>query len=401
MNIPTIRLSSAADINPRLPSPASNTPVSFLKMADVDAERGTTSRGDERRFGQVAKGYTQFADGDLLVAKITPCFENGKIAQAKLDHNRGVGSTEFHVIRPDRSRLHDRFLLRFLRQPHIRIAGEMRMTGSAGQRRVPEVYLADLRIPLIPLDEQRQIAGVLDAVDVLRDKRRQVLAALDALAHSIFFDMFGDPESNPMGWRRCMLGEVLSRGPQNGLYRPSSQYGAGTPIVRIDSFYSGVISKLSELKRVSISGKDIESFGLDIGDILINRVNSIEYLGKVALVSRLYEPTVFESNMMRLSTDPRKADPTFVSMLLQGAHVHQQIRTAAKQAVNQASINQNDVRSFEIPIPPLPLQREFAERQWSISILKSKHKEHLVELNSLYVSLEQRAFQGTLRTTPA
>src|SRR5207253_2857111 len=107
---------------------------------------------------QVSKGYTFFRDGDLLLAKITPCFENGKIAQATLNHELGVGSTEFHVIRPDRMRVSDRFLLRFLRQPRIRLSGERRMTGSAGQRRVPEAFISELELPLPPLEERRRIA---------------------------------------------------------------------------------------------------------------------------------------------------------------------------------------------------------------------------------------------------
>src|ERR1700730_17221356 len=110
-----VRLGDVATINPRISErPTSEALVSFIAMADVDARTGVTTRGEDRPFGEVSKGYTHFRNEDILVAKITPCFENGKIAQACLRHSYGSGSTEFHVIRPDVNQLNARYLLHFL-----------------------------------------------------------------------------------------------------------------------------------------------------------------------------------------------------------------------------------------------------------------------------------------------
>ncbi|MFB7877094.1 restriction endonuclease subunit S [Nocardia sp. NPDC056064] len=392
-----VALGEVAEINPRLRTrPQLDDLVSFLGMADVDAEYGTTSRGVAKKFGEVAKGYTQFENGDILVAKITPCFENGKIAQAGLDENNGAGSTEFHVVRADLARLDRRYLLHFLRQPYIRVAGERRMTGSGGQRRVPEAYISHLKLPLPEISEQRRIAEVLDRVDELRAKRRQSIALLDDLARSIFLDMFGTPSTSPHGWPIIELGDLIVDGPQNGMYKPASDYGSGTPIVRIDSFYDGVITKLPSLKRVDTSIDERLKYGLSAGNILINRVNSIEYLGKSALVPDLTEETVFESNMMRIAVDLDRMTPRYLVKALCASDVRRQILSRAKRSVNQASINQADVRGLRLVCPPLSVQVEFAERVAHIDRQQRLKLQALDQLDSLFSSLQSRAFQGTL-----
>ena len=202
-----VRLVDIAELNPTLVQTLRDDElVSFVPMSAVDAESARTVKPDERRYSEVSKGYTPFLNRDLLVAKITPCFENGKIAQAMLSHNVGFGATEFHVIRPLPHRADARYLLHYLRLERVRRDGERKMTGSAGQRRVPEYFLADLEIPLPDLAEQRRIAAILDKADELRAKRRAALAQLDTLTQAVFLDMFGDPIGQK--WRMATVREI-------------------------------------------------------------------------------------------------------------------------------------------------------------------------------------------------
>jgi type I restriction enzyme S subunit len=113
------------------------------------------------------------------------------------------------------------------------------------------------------------------------------------------------------------------------------------------------------LKRVRIDADLIGRFAILEDDVLINRVNSPEHLGKAALVPALSEPTVFESNMMRLRLDPARTDAGFMVAQLLTPHVKRQIATASKDAINQSSINQPDVRVFQVRLPPLILQRRW------------------------------------------
>jgi type I restriction enzyme S subunit len=131
-------LGEVASINPRLVGlPSNEELVSFVPMADLIATEARTTAGALRPFCDVSRGYTHFCRDDILVAKITPCFENGKIGRAAIGAAVGAGSTEFHVVRPDPKRLDPGYALRFIRRDDVRQQGVLRMTGSAGQRRVP------------------------------------------------------------------------------------------------------------------------------------------------------------------------------------------------------------------------------------------------------------------------
>ena len=159
-----------------------DTEVSFVPM-DAVGELGGLDLSQARPLDEVYNGYTYFADGDVCVAKITPCFENGKGALAQ-DLTNGVafGTTELHVLRPLEG-LDARFLFYMTLAHDFRSFGEAEMLGAGGQKRVPEGFLNDWRPPLPPLDVQRQIAQFLDEktarIDALIEKKR---ALLDRLA---------------------------------------------------------------------------------------------------------------------------------------------------------------------------------------------------------------------------
>lgn len=254
--------------------------------------------------------------------------------------------------------------------------------------------LERIRIPLPTIVVQRRIATILDKADALRTKRRKALEELDRLAHTIFVQMFGDPTANPKQWTRVSLGELLESGPQNGLYKPSSSYGSGALILRIDAFYDGVVTGLSTLKRVQVDAKELALYGLNEDEIVINRVNSPSHLGKSALIPALAEPVVFESNMMRLALDKRRVLPSYVISFLQTDYIKSQIRAASKDAINQSSINQQDVKGFLVNLPPLSLQQSFAERLAELARLRMSFERAAEETNALFHSLQHSAFKG-------
>ncbi len=314
----------------------------------------------------------------------------GKVAIAEMDV---CISQDFTGIVPNTKLIHTRYLFRFLQANQSYFVYRQRGATIKGvTRRVIE----ELDVPLPPLPEQRRIAAILDAADGLRAKRRAALGKLDALVQAVFLEMFGDPVRNERGWDTYRLGELINDGPQNGLYRHASHYGSGTPIIRINSFYGGKVTNLEKLNRVQLDLKTQNHFRVSEGDILINRVNSREYLGKSAIVPRLKEPTVFESNMMRFSVDRNRILPEFLVVMLQQDHLKRQIMNRCKDAVNQSSINQEDVMSFEVRVPPLSLQHNYIETQKRITSMRNSQSKNLSYLESLFSSLQNRAFRGEL-----
>lgn len=138
--------------------------VSFVPMAAVDEYSQTITALETRKLGKVKKGYTYFRDGDVLFAKITPCMENGKVAIAhNLANGIGFGTTEFHVIRPKKEVLAE-WAYSIVRQQGFRDMAKEKMTGSAGQKRVPVRFLESYRIPVPSISEQKKIVARLDSI---------------------------------------------------------------------------------------------------------------------------------------------------------------------------------------------------------------------------------------------
>ncbi|WP_223145683.1 restriction endonuclease subunit S [Citrobacter sp. C5_2] len=160
----TVVVAEICEVNPSKASRQDNELVSFIPMASV-SEDGRITNPEIRAYADVKKGYTAFAENDVIIAKITPCFENGKAAIARgLKNGLGFGSTEFHVFRASKSCLPE-FLFLQLYRDEVRTVGARSMIGNAGQRRVPVSFFESLPFYLPSIDEQQMIVGFLSTLD--------------------------------------------------------------------------------------------------------------------------------------------------------------------------------------------------------------------------------------------
>lgn len=386
-------LGSVVDLNPALPMAlTANTAVAFVPMSAASAEAAVAVGSEERSYADVAKGYTPMLNGDILVAKITPCFENGKIVQATLNHPVGFGSTEFHVLRPDVAHVEPRYLLHYLRQPWVRKAGERRMTGSAGQRRVPEQFLAELQVPLPPLTEQRRIAAILDKADELRAKRRATLERLNGLTQAVFLEMFGDPVSNPKAWPDHGLGDKLTfiqYGPRffNERYSES-----GIRIVRITDLSENGTLNFLEMPRLNVSEADVERYRLRTGDILFARSGAT--VGKVGLVQPADPPAIAGAYFIAMRFDG-SVHPVYATAVLSSPSIRAIVTRRSRQAAQQ-NFSGPGLRSLPFPVPPLALQRQFASSVKATQTLNDVWRKSEVGFQELFSSLQHRAFAGEL-----
>ncbi len=343
------------------------------------------------------KRREQFAQaGDILVSTANSWELVGKCSWVPdLKYRATIGGF-ISALRADPETVLPRYLYHWFNSPEIQLKARNcgRQTTNISNMDIKRCQ--EITTPLPPLEQQKRFAAILDKADELRAKRRRAIEKLDKLLKSVFLEMFGDPATNPKGWDTVSLADLIAVGPQNGLYRPASDYGNGTPIVRIDSFYKGKITGLKKLKRVRVEPSVREKYGVAENDILINRVNSREYLGKSALVPELSEPIIFESNMMRFSVNASRVHPQFIVSLLQHDYMRNQILGRSKDAVNQSSINQSDVKSFEVRLPPLALQVKYVSALDYIEDSKIKGVSASSISQSLFDSLQARAFSGDL-----
>ncbi len=167
-------------------------------------------------------------------------------------------------------------------------------------------------------------------------------------------DTDGLPEL-PEGWCWATVEQLIVFGPQNGVYVPKSKYGQGIPILRIDDYQNDWSRPSVELQKINIDENEASKYGLEIGDLVVNRVNSPSHLGKSVVIKGRNLPSVFESNMMRLTLS-NTVSPEYVQAYLTSLDGKARLVENAKWAVNQASINQKDVGDTPIPLPPLTEQ---------------------------------------------
>ncbi|MFA1661227.1 restriction endonuclease subunit S [Klebsiella quasipneumoniae] len=177
-----ITLSEIATINPKIEVTDDEQEISFVPMPCISTRFDGAHDQEIKKWGEVKKGYTHFADGDIALAKITSCFENSKTVIFKgLKGGVGVGTTELHVARPISSELNLQYILLNIKSPHYLSMGESMMTGSAGQKRVPRSFFENYPIPFPPNTEQARIVGTFSKLMFLCDQlEQQSLTSLDA-----------------------------------------------------------------------------------------------------------------------------------------------------------------------------------------------------------------------------
>lgn len=163
-------LAQVALVNPRNTA-ADALEVSFVPMTLIGTRFDDQHAQEPRLWGEVKQGFTHFAEGDIGVAKITPCFENSKACVfSNLTNGLGAGTTELHIVRPVTGTLDARYVLAYLKSPQFLLVGETKMTGTAGQKRLPKDFVETNPFPLPPLAEQHRIVTKVDELMALCDR---------------------------------------------------------------------------------------------------------------------------------------------------------------------------------------------------------------------------------------
>ena len=264
--------------------------------------------------------------------------------------------------------------------------------GSLLRARPAEVF--KIQIPLPSITEQQRISGILDAADALRAKRREALAQLDNLLQSTFLDMFGDPVTNPMGWTKVRSGELFLLPPKIGTITPAK--GRGYLVVRVGEVGESRIA-FERCGRVEISEKDFAKFRLERGDTVIARaIGSKNHLGKASYFAGFDEATVIDSHVMRLRPDPIKCDGLWFYSLISSDRGKVLLQQTGGATAVQFNINAKQASSLQVALPPLDLQHHFTAIAESVECQKASQRAHMAELDTLFASLQSRAFRGDL-----
>ncbi len=289
------------------------------------------------------------------------------------------------------TRQHMRWLYYALKQARLPLLN--RAAAVPGLNR-NDAYERSVIVP--PLPEQRRIAAILDKADAIRRKRREAIRLIDDFLRSVFLDMFGDPVTNPKGWKMVELGDLGST--QGGLqvtHRRSSN-PIDVPYLRVANVLRGKLD-LTEIKSIKTVPSEIERTSLTNGDLLIveGHGNS-EEIGRCAVWRDELPECVHQNHIIRVRPYHDKLLSDFACHYINSTGGKRQMTAAARTTSGLNTISTQKVRAFSIPLPHLDLQRRFSEIAQSIEKQKKTLFHHSTESEILFSSLQSRAFKGEM-----
>jgi type I restriction enzyme S subunit len=328
-----------------------------------------------------------YVDDKSLVCNVPlPCIlfgDHTKIFKW-LDSQFALGADGVKVL-ATRDDLFPRYAFHYLRT--------VRLPGDAGYSRHFK-FLKQTFVPLPPLPEQRRIAAILDKADAIRQKREEGIRLTEDLLRSTFLDMFGDPVTNPKKWPISLMTDVVTE-TQYGTAEKSNEDGDGIRVLRMNNItYEGTID-ISDMKWCKIEDSERAKYTVQRGDLLFNRTNSPELVGKTAVWDR-DESYAFAGYLVRVRFNEQSALADYVSAYLNSDYGKRMLFAKAKPSNNMSNFSAGEFCRITIPVPPISLQRQYAKIVENVTKLKRKRYSGLKEASSLFGSLVQRAFRGEL-----
>jgi type I restriction enzyme, S subunit len=448
----SVPLAEIVNINPGIDKSQfrDDEEVPFVPMPAVEAETGRMDTSERRQFGKVKSGFTPFATGDVLFAKITPCMENGKMAVVPtLPRGVGFGTTEFHVLRPTDA-VDAKLVYYFVSSSSIRHEAQHQMTGAVGQKRVPKRYLETKPFPLPPLNEQRRIVEKVETLFARLDQGEEAIRTVQTLIARYRQSVLKAAVTGELtaGWRaenahrlehgRDLLARILKTRRETwdgrGKYKePAAPDTTGLP----DLPEGWVWASVDQLTRIVTKGSSPKWQGFEYvpDGVLFVRSQNVGW-GDLRLDDRAFLPEAF--NLKESKSIIRSGDlllnivgasigrAAVATGELEGANCNQAVAIirlierpmayfllryllgpsaqsiihSEKVDVARANYSLEQIRMLSVPVPPMgeceeiARQVDYAESQ--ILTLQSWCQTELARSAALRQSILRDAFEGRL-----
>lgn len=328
--------------------------------------------------------------GDILISLVGTF---GKILVVPDVFEPGIINPRLVRLALDSKIINPHFFSRFFRSPLARFQMEMHTHGGTMDI-LNTQNISELLIPIPPIDEQRRIADILDRADAIRRKRQEAIRLTEELLRSAFLEMFGDPAINSKEWKTVPMKDVVSQ-TQYGTAEKANSEKVGVPVLRMNNLtYKGEIN-LDDIKWCSIPSRDEEKFTVQRGDLLFNRTNSPELVGKTA-VWRSDEKYAYAGYLVRVRFQEKVALSEYVSAYLNSSFGKKYLFEKAKPSNNMSNFSASEFLKIPLLLPPIELQKRFILLADAARSSVDQLKEAVIDADSLFNSLLQRAFRGEI-----
>ena len=394
---------------------APDTAISFVPMEAV-GEYGGLCLDQTKSIENVIAGYTYFREDDVVVAKITPCFENGKGAVIKgLKNGIGFGTTELHVLRPSNN-INCHFLFYLTISYTFRKLGESEMYGAAGQKRIPENFIKNLKHPIPPLPEQHTIAAFLDSetgrIDALIEKKERQIELLQEkraalISHAVTKGLDPDVpmkdsgvewlDEVPENWEIKRLKHVCLL-IKDGTHQPPSRTSNGTPLLSVRNIVNGKFVNLPDDSLISEEDFNELQRSVEVkkNDILLAIVGAT--IGKVAIVDEML-PFAIQRSLAVLRPNINIAYYKYFSYFMRSSSFQQLLWKNVGYSA-QPGIYLGSLANFNITVPDTNEQRaiaSFIDRETGrIDTLTTKVRESVSKLREYRTALISAAVTGKI-----
>ena len=256
---------------------------------------------------------------------------------------------------------------------------------------IPHIYFRDYKseeFNLVPVDYQEEIVATLGKIEAIVAARQRQLQKLDELVKARFVEMFGIYPANPKGWETGTIRDVVSD-VRYGSSRPAVD-GGKYPYLRMNNITYGGELDLSDTKRIDIPDNELDKCTVRRGDVLFNRTNSKELVGKTCVYNR-DDMMVLAGFVIRVRVSERIL-PEFLSEFLNTEFSKQMLLAMCKTAIGQANINAQEMQNIGLYLPPIELQRKFVQFKEQTDKSKVAVQKALDEAQLLFDSLMQKYF---------
>ena len=379
-----VKLKDICTINPKATILVDDLEVSFVPMPKV-GEQGEFDPSEIRTYQEVKKGFTNFQNGDVLFAKITPCMENGKGAIAKsLRNGYGFGSTEFHVLRPDNSKVTSEWLYYLTSWSEFRKDAENNMTGSAGQKRVPKTFLENYDVNLPELQRQKEIATILDHIGEMIALRKEQLEKLDQLVKSRFIELFGATSAENCTKQIKDYAEVLG----GYAFKTDLFCADAIPVIRISNINNGCVELDYNICFDELFWEQNKRFRVEQNDVLMAMSGATT--GKAGIY-RENMPALINQRVACIRAKDGVACPTFLFVATQLEWMYDLIQETSAGCA-QPNISGKQIENMPVPDASYEQQQQFASFVEQTDKSKFAIQQSLDKLELLKKSLMQQYF---------